>query len=65
LLNSGDAWVDVQVSGDTLEMPRQHRTAVPCAFKSNDAVADITPNSVSVNDKTVIDSGRTLAAMRR
>src|SRR5689334_11837525 len=37
--SSADAWVGVQVGGDSAELPRQHITAVPFAFSAASAAA--------------------------
>jgi hypothetical protein len=43
-----DAWLGVQIGGDQSELPRQHINATPYAFICQNAVGDITPNSVTV-----------------
>jgi len=56
-----EAWVGIQVAGDPTELPRQHLGAAPYAMVCDNAVGDITPNSVTVNGHTVIDSSGSLA----
>jgi hypothetical protein len=51
-----EMFIGIQVGADPEMSPRASIDSVPYAFVSNNAVGDITPNSVSVNGTTVIDS---------
>ncbi len=50
-------YLGVTVGTDAEMSPRQALVSVPYALAATNAVGDITPNSVTVNGNTVIDSG--------
>lgn len=53
--NGKTLYLGIKVNSDPELSPRQPLLSVPFAFVASNAVGDITPNTVSVNGKTVID----------
>ena len=56
LFNGATRYLSVKVGADAEMTPRQPLVSVPYALMSNNAVGDITPNSISINGTQVIDA---------
>jgi hypothetical protein len=49
-----DVWIGIQIGGDPTELPRQHINAAPYSFICQNAVGDITPNSITVTANATV-----------
>ena len=56
LFTGASMYLGVTIGTDTELAPRQALNSVPYAFTANNAVGDITPNSISIGGATVVDS---------